>query len=345
MDTKIVQRIRENLQRQRESLFEWLGHTPPLKKKIHLGNADEQAVAQHLQVLNEALGKAEDCTLGLCQVCNDYVETSRIEMDFTACVCIDHYSVEERRKLEAELELAQKVQKSLLPQQLPQIPGMHVAAYSQPAQIVGGDYFDFFRFHNNAHGFAIADVMGKGMPASLLMASLQASLRILAPENDSPLAVMQRLNTLFAHNTQLIKFITIFLGSFDPHTRVLEYCNAGHNPPLLVRKRNEGYSVEWLKPTGAAIGLVESFNFGIEKVTLEAGDVLLLYTDGLTEAMNAQDEEYGEQRLLALLQRAHGSSPQALLHDLRHALRDFTGKVSLHDDFTMIAAKVGEYDN
>lgn len=340
MDTKITQRIRKNLQRQREGLYEWLGHTPPRKKEIHLGNADERSVAQHLQVLNEALDKAEERTLGLCQVCNGYIETSRLEMDFTASVCIDHYSLEERRKLEAELELAQKVQKSLLPQQLPQIPGVQVAAFSQPAQIVGGDYFDFFRFRNGAHGFAIADVMGKGMPASLLMASLQASLRILAPEHDSPATVMQRLNALFAHNTQLIKFITIFLGSFDPQTRVLEYCNAGHNPPVLARKCGENFHFEWLKPTGAAIGLVESFNFGIAKIALQSGDMLLLYTDGLTEAMNAQDEEYGEQRLSAVLQSAYDSSPQTVLHDLRHALRNFTGTERLHDDFTMIAAKV-----
>ncbi len=340
MDTKIVQRIRENLQRQRHSLFEWLSHTSPRTKKIHLGNADEQAVANHLQILDDALGKADARTLGLCKVCNDYVESSRLEMDFTACVCIDHYSAEERRKLEAELELAHKVQKSLLPQYLPEIPRMQVAAYSQPAEIVGGDYFDFFRFRNGAHGFAIADVMGKGMPASLLMASLQASLRILAPEHDAPLAVVQRLNTLFAHNTQLIKFITIFLGSFDPHTRVLEFCNAGHNPPLLARKSEGGFITQWLKPTGAAIGLVESFSFGSESIALQPEDVLLLYTDGLTEAMNAREEEYGEQRMVELVQRQHGSPPNVLLHELRHALRDFTGKVSLHDDFTMIAAKV-----
>lgn len=342
MDTKLVQRIRENLQRQRQNLFDWLSQTAPPKKKVHLGNIDEQAVAEHLQVLNEALIKAEERTLGLCKVCNEYVEPCRLEMDFTACVCIDHYSAEERRKLEAELELAHKVQKSLLPQQTPHIPRMQVAAFTQPAEIVGGDYYDFFRFRNGTHGFAIADVMGKGMPASLLMASLQASLRILVPEHDSPLAVMQRLNTLFAHNTQLIKFITIFLGSFDPHTRVLEYCNAGHHPPLLVRKRREGFTTQWLKPTGAAIGLVESFNFGIESIALDAGDMLLLYTDGLTEAMNLRDEEYGEQRLAELLQRQHGASPQAVLHGLRHSVREFTGKVALADDFTLVAAQVGD---
>jgi sigma-B regulation protein RsbU (phosphoserine phosphatase) len=340
MDTKIVQRIRESLERQRQNLFEWLSQTSPARKKIHLGNAGEQEVAKHLEVLNEALGKAENRTLGLCKVCNEYLEADRLEMDFTACVCLDHYSAEDRRKLEAELELAHKVQKSLLPQSPPEIPGLQVAAYSQPAEIVGGDYFDFFRLRHGNHGFAIADVMGKGMPASLLMASLQASLRILAPEHEAPQAIVQRLNALFSHNTQLIKFITLFLGSFDAATGVLEYCNAGHNPPLLVRKREDKFTAQWLKPTGAAIGLVESFSFGSERVVLEPEDVLLLYTDGLTEAMNAREQEFGEPRLLALVQRQHGSPPNALLHELRRALRDFTGTASLHDDFTMIAVKV-----
>ena len=340
MDTKILQRIRENLQRQRQNLFEWLSQTSPRTKKIHLGNADEQAVAGHLQILDEALGKANAHTLGLCNVCNEYVESSRVEMDFTACVCIDHYSAAERRKLEAELELAHKVQKSLLPQAPPRIPRMQVAAFSQPAEIVSGDYYDFVRWRNGNHGFAIADVMGKGMPASLLMASLQASLRILAPESDSPLAVMQRLNGLFCHNTQLIKFITLFLGSFEAQSGVLEYCNAGHNPPLLVRKNADGFMVKWLKPTGAAIGLVESFDFGFDRVQLEAGDVLLLYTDGLTEAMNAREEELGEQRVVELVQYHHRVLPHELIHELRHALREFTGKITLADDFTLIAAKL-----
>lgn len=338
MDTKILQRIRENLQRQREGLFEWLSQTTPRKKKLNLGNADEQAVAAHLQVLNEALQKTENRTLGLCEVCHDYVEPSRLEMDFTACVCIDHYSAQERRKLEAELELAHKVQRSLLPQTLPEIPRLQVAAYTQPAEIVGGDYYDFFRFRNGNYGFAIADVMGKGMPASLLMASLQASLRILAPDHDSPLAVMQRLNALFAHNTQLIKFITIFIGSFDAATGVLEYCNAGHNPPLLIKRPAQG--PVWLKPTGAAIGLVENFTFSLAQTQLEPGDALLLYTDGLTEAMNAQDEEFGEQRLVNLLQSRRELPPQTLINDVRRSLHDFAGKMSLADDFTLIAARM-----
>src|SRR6185503_8199767 len=132
-----------------------------------------------------------------CVVCNDYVETSRLEVDYTAHVCIDHYTDDQRRRLEKELELSQKVQKALLPQEIPDMPGLELAAFSQPARIVGGDYFDFFTFSDGSSGFVIADVMGKGIAASLLMASFQASLRILISQENSPTEVVKRLNELF----------------------------------------------------------------------------------------------------------------------------------------------------
>ncbi len=342
MDTKILQRFRENLLQQRQNLRDWLDNTSAAKKQIRLGPANEQAAKAHLQVIDTALTKTENQTLGLCRVCNDYVETDRLEMDFTACVCIEHYSAEQRRQLESELELSHKLQKALLPQEAPNIPGLQIHAFSQPAEIVGGDYFDFFRFRDQAHGFAIADVMGKGLPASMLMASLQASLRILAPENDSPAAVAQRLNNLFCHNIHLIKFISLFLGSYDPATRVLKYCNAGHNPPLLFRcDEQRAKRVQWLQPTGAAIGLAESFTFRMETVILLPGDILVLYTDGVTEAMNAAREEFGENRLADFTQQQAALSPKEFVKALRLAVNEFAGERALHDDVTIVVGKVG----
>jgi sigma-B regulation protein RsbU (phosphoserine phosphatase) len=339
MDTKILQRFRENLQQQRQNLVDWLRRTPAEKKQIRLGPASEQEVSAHLQVLDTALAKADNQTLGLCEVCHDYIETDRLEMDFTACVCIDHYSAEQKRRLESELELSHKLQKALLPQQLPEVPRLQIAAFSQPAEIVGGDYFDFFRFQDQAYGLAIADVMGKGLPASMLMASLQASLRILGPENHSPAEMAQRLNGLFCHNIHLIKFITLFLGSFDPATRVLKYCNAGHNPPLLVRSNG---AIHWLQPTGAAIGLAESFSFKVETVALSLGDVLVLYTDGVTEAMTAAREEFGENRLAELVRQKADLNSKDLLKELRLTLHEFTGGQGFNDDVTMVVGKVIE---
>lgn len=341
MDTKILHRFRENLLQQRQNLRDWFNSSSAQKKQMRLGPVDEQAAQAHLQVIDAALAKADDKTLGLCQVCHSYVETDRLEMDFTACVCIDHYSAEQRRRLESELELSHKLQKALLPQQVPEIPGLRVAAFSQPAAIVGGDYFDFFRFRDSTFGLVIADVMGKGLPASMLMASLQASLRILGPESDSPVAVVQRLNGLFCHNIHLIKFITLFLGSYDPATRILKYCNAGHNPPLLFRRdEHSAKQIQWLPPTGAAIGLAESFAFKLESVVLLPGDILLLYTDGVTEAMNAAREEFGENRLVEFMQQKAALPPQEFIKALRRALNEFAGGQLHHDDVTILLGKM-----
>jgi sigma-B regulation protein RsbU (phosphoserine phosphatase) len=336
MDTKILQSLRENLQRQQQNLSDWLQRTPPAKKQIHLGPSDEGAAQAHLQTLEVALAKADNKTLGICEVCHDYVETDRLEMDFTANVCIDHYSAEQKRQLEAELQLSHKVQKGLLPQQLPSIPDLRLAAFIQPAQVVGGDYYDFFRFRDGAHGWAIADVMGKGLPASMLMASLQAALRILVPEHESPAEVVRRLNALFCHNVHLIKFVTLFLVRYDHQTRMLEYCNAGHHPPLLLQRSQ---AVKWLKPTGAAIGLTENFTFEMNTVKLEAGDVLLFYTDGVTEARNDVEEEFGEERLAELAKAHAHETPQGLLEALRLALHQFAGAAP-HDDITIVIGKV-----
>jgi sigma-B regulation protein RsbU (phosphoserine phosphatase) len=343
MESAIFDRFRISLLEQRQNLTDWLRRTPASKKRIRLGPVDERAAQAHLQVLDSALAKVEDKTLGLCEVCHDYIETSRLEMDYTACVCLDHLSVEEKRRLEYELELSQKVQQALLPQQVPDIPGVELAAFSRPAQIVGGDYFDFFCFRDNSHGLVIGDVAGHGMSASLLMASLQASLRTMMPENDSPLEVVERLNSLFYHNIRLSNFVTFFLGRFEPQTRRLTYCNAGHNPPLLYHPQQNGReSISWLQPTGAAIGLVEDFQFGLETVTLAPGDILLLYTDGVTEAFSPHEEEFGPERLAGLIRQSAASSAPDLLAEVRRRLQEFTSGQPLADDTTIVVCKIEE---
>jgi len=341
MDTKTFQHFLENLRIKKQNLLDWLTTTPETKRRNQLGTADEQAVKEHLAVIDNAISKAENKTLGLCDVCHEYVETSRLEMDFTACVCIDHYSKEQKRQLESELELSRKLQKALLPQQAPQISGLQLAAFSQPAEIVGGDYFDFFHFNNASHGLAIADVMGKGLPASMLMASLQSSLRILVPENDSPAAVVQRLNKLFCHNIHLIRFITLFLGQYNPQSRVMKYCNAGHNPPLVIRQKNgKAITSHWLKPTGAAIGLAESFNFSTGAIEFAPGDIVVLYTDGVTEAMNSKGEQFGENRLEEIVRNNVRLSSDGLIKEIRRQVNDFTGNKSYSDDLTLIVGKI-----
>jgi sigma-B regulation protein RsbU (phosphoserine phosphatase) len=341
MSTGVFDRVRTGLVTQRQNLSAWLDRTPPEQKQLRLGPAPETAVQTHLQVLDQALEKAADHTLGLCEVCHDYVEPSRLEMDYTACVCLEHLADEDRRRLESDLELSQKVQQALLPQQVPDIPGMELAAFSQPARIVGGDYFDFLNFRDNSHGLVIADVVDKGMAASLLMASLQASLRILVGDSNSPASVTQRLNSLFIHNIHLTQFVTLFLARYDHRTRTLHYSNAGHNQPLLYRQLADGtQQAQWLEPTGAAIGLVEDFVFSDQSVTLKPGDTLLLYTDGVTEARNPQGAEFRPQGLIDFMWQHAPLSAAELVRDLRRTLQDFTGGQPLTDDTTIVIGKL-----
>jgi len=344
VEVTVFQRIQNNLRQKRQTLTNWLNNTPIEIKEVHLGPADPGDVEAQIAVIDEAIQKAGNETLGLCEVCQGTVEDRLLEMDYTACVCLDHLSEPERRKLEAELEFSQIVQRAMMPQQAPSIPGLDVAAFSRPAQIIGGDYFDFFEFRDRAPGLIIADAMGHGISASMLMASLQTGLHTLAPEVEAPAAVIDRLNRVFLHNANFTTFVTAFLARYDPPNgaggevvRKLTYCNAGHNPPLLYHRAEQKCS--WLNPTGPSVGLVENFQARMETVPLMSGDTLLMYTDGVTEATNPNQEEFGTERLKSLLEQNAALSAQNLLLTVRHALTDFAGAQPLEDDVTLLVCK------
>lgn len=341
METKVFERIKRGLLEKHQNLTDWLNTTPGPKKQVCLGPADEMAVHAHMHVLDTALERAKDNVLGLCEVCCGYVGSDLLEMDYTACVCLDHLSVEERDQLQAELELSQVVQRALLPQEVPAIPGLDLAVFSRPAQIIGGDYFDFLRFRDGVPGLVIADVVGHGISASLLMASVQTALRTMVPESDSPSDVLQRVNHFFLHNVHFTSFVTMFLARFDSKSRTLDYCNAGHNPPIIFRRQEAGASsISWLRPTAPAIGLVEEFPVHSETITLASGDILLLYTDGVTEAVNLQQEEFGRNRLATFVRQESDSSARQLVRALRHTLQEFTNDQPLADDTTIVAGKI-----
>jgi phosphoserine phosphatase RsbU/P len=340
METSVFERFRIGLKEKRQVLADFLQETPSPKKQVHLGTAAEDGVQEQLQVIETALQKTEDRTLGVCEVCHDYVESGLLEMDYTACVCLDHFSEEEKRQLESELELSQVVYKAMLPQQLPMIPGADLAVFSQPAQILGGDYFDFFQFRDGTHGFAIADIAGHGVSASLLLASMQTALRTWIPESDSPGEVIKRLNHFFLHNIHFTTFVTLFLGRFDPATRTLAYSNAGHNPPLLLRRSQPDGEPTWLQPTGPAVGLVEEFQITEQAISLSPGDNLLVYTDGVTEATNEHLEEFGMDSLRAYTLEAVNLPARDMIQSLRRGLNTFTNAHPLADDTTMLAFKV-----
>ena len=341
MEALLLERMREGLLQKQDNLTEWLHATPLGKKKVLLGPSTEQSVHARLDVIDDAISKADSKTLGKCEVCHEVVETELLEVDYTACVCIEHLSKEERRQLESELELAQDVQKMLLPQEVPNIPGLEIAAFSRPAQIVGGDYFDFVDFSNGLHGLAIADVAGHGVSASLHMASIQALLRTLVPVNKSPAEVMSQVHKLFIHNIRFETFVTFFIGAFDSSTKTLTFSNAGHLPPLVLRNnKSKKESVEMLRPTGAAIGLVEEAKFGEKTIDLQEGDLLVLYTDGVTETMNTENQEFGRKRLEALIRQVERLPVKEVIQKIRLSLEEFSEGKPLADDTTIVVNRI-----
>jgi sigma-B regulation protein RsbU (phosphoserine phosphatase) len=342
MGPEVINRIQESLESKRENLIHWLGSAPEEEKETYLcceEGVDEKSLQPHLQVIDSTLEKAASQTLGVCEVCHGHVEDELLEMDYTACICLDDYSDEERRRLEAELELSQVVQRALLPRETPSVPGMDLAAFSRPAQIVGGDYFDFFKFRDGAHGMVIADVEGHGVSSSMLMSSLQTALHTLVPDNDSPIPVLERINRFYIHNINLTTFVTVFLSRYDPQLHQLTYASAGHNPPLLLHV-NGMNELSWLRPTAAAIGLMEEYHVRAETITLSRGDILLLYTDGVTEATNTGNEPFGLNRLVAAVQENAGLAAQELLRAIRQSLQAFCAEKQLEDDITLLVCKV-----
>ncbi|HTX93215.1 MAG TPA: SpoIIE family protein phosphatase [Anaerolineales bacterium] len=338
MGENIYHRVHQSIQEKHRALDGWLETAPQPEKIRCVDCPNDSPVREHLHILDESLQKADNGTLGVCEVCHGHVEEKVLEIDYTASICLDCLSEPERRRLEAELEFSSEIQRALLPQQAPTIPGLEVGAFSRPAQIIGGDYFDFIRFGNGAYGLVIADVMGHGVSASLLMSSLQTALQTLIPDADSSAEVIQRVNRYYLHNVNLTTFVTVFLGQFDPGQYTLSYCNAGHNPPLLYQAQ-PGQAV-WLKPTGAAVGLVEEYKLRVEQVLLRPGDLVLLYTDGVTEAVDAQGEPFGQERLVRLVAQNADRSAQEIVSALRIGLEDFIGTAALADDVTLVVCKV-----
>jgi serine phosphatase RsbU (regulator of sigma subunit) len=335
MDQESLNRFRNTLNSHRNTLLEWLEEDTP-EKQIRLNGKSDDEVMQILSELKEVLHQVEEGEFGACQKCEGEVETERLELDFTTSVCLAHYTEAQIRGLESDLELASKVQRELLPCCVPTLSGIEVAMYSEPARIVGGDYHDFFPLDNGAQGVVIADVMGKGLPASILMSNLQASLRIIGPQLKHPAYIVSKLNELFNRNLKLIKFISLFLANIDPEEKLFHYCNAGHHPPLLFNVHSQ--KMKWLQPTGPAIGLGTNSHYEAKSIALQPGDFILMYTDGLVEAQNASREEYGDSRLASSLFKNQKVTCNDLLKIIRNDAHTFAGQ--FQDDVTLLALKV-----
>lgn len=251
----------------------------------------------------------------------------------------------QKERLNRELEIAREVQERLFPQDLPAVEGLEYYGACRPALGVGGDYYDFIELEGGKFGIAIGDVSGKGIGASLMMASLQATLRGQAIHSGDDLAgLMGHVNRLIYETSTTNRYATFFYAQYDPKTRKLIYVNAGHNPPYVIRRGENGLEVIELKEGGAVVGMLPPMlvNYTQGEIDLQPGDLLVGSTDGITEAMNPNEEEWGEDSALDELKTMDAQSCREILEHIVAAADRFAAGAKQHDDMTMIVVRVNE---
>jgi len=243
----------------------------------------------------------------------------------------------EKARMERELQMARQVQASLIPTSMPQVPGWELASDWRPALEVAGDFFDLVATEDGQLSLVIADVSGKGMPASLFMVFARSVLRASMEQAASPAEGLARANRLIAQESRASAFVTLFYARLTVQTGDLTYVNAGHNPPLLFRSATG--EIVLLTRTGMAMGVLDDISYEQESVRLEPGDTLLFYTDGLTEAFNSDREEFGMERLKQVVREHQGGSAGGLVTALEAAVDGFTSGAPASDDITLLALK------
>jgi anti-anti-sigma factor len=252
-------------------------------------------------------------------------------------------SVVEQERIQKEMQVAQEIQHTLLPKKVPKISGYDIASLYRAAKEVGGDYYDFINVDENTVGVVVADVSGKGVPGSLVMTIIRTSLRMEARGSLSAGDVMARMNDFVTEDMKKGMFVTIFYVILDSKNRIISYASAGHNPMILYRAESD--ETFFLNPRGFPVGisLPDSNLFrrsiDVEKIKLKKDDMLVIYTDGVTEAMNADRNQYGEERLIRLIKRHGRLAPQDFIDRLNKDIKEFTGDYPQNDDITVVAIK------
>ena len=242
-------------------------------------------------------------------------------------------------RLQHDVQLARNIQCGLLPVQPPVLPGYDIAGCSIPAEQVGGDYFDFIPLADERLAICLGDVSGKGIPASLLMANLQATLRGQAHVTDSVPDCVTWSNRLLYASTPPDKFATLFYGVLDPHTHEFRYCNAGHERPLLFRSGRGTEPPAELTEGGVMLGILEDFTFAEGCVSLASGDLLLIYSDGLTDAIDGNETPFGIDPVLAKVSQLGDAPAVAVMDALVGAVKTFAGPVPAFDDVTLVVIR------
>lgn len=267
----------------------------------------------------------------LYRVTRERLENSNRELQHTV-----NMGTAERQSQEHELQRAREIQEGLLPKTIPQIPGFEIAGAWEPARTVSGDYFDVIELGEDKLAICIADVVGKGVAAALLMANVQAAVRAFAAKSVSPSSLCQRVNSALCNIITTGQFVTLFYGLLDGRLNTLRYSNAGHLPPILLRSSGTNHPLD---DNGALLGVFPDWQYEESLVKLTPGDRLLLFTDGITEAMHPDGEEFGEERLIAVARDSAGKSAAELKTQLLSAVKEFC-RFQLADDATLIVIDV-----
>lgn len=315
-----------------------------LKRRDRLQTAVRSGVPNSAEIqhlLNEvdgALERMHQGTYGLCETCHDAIEPERLMADPLTCYCLDHLDEAQRRALQRDLELAVQIQFALLPNRDLKVPGWDVFYHYQPAGPVSGDYCDLIPVKNDGGGllFLAGDVSGKGVAASLLMSNLHAIFRSLYSTGMPVSELITRANRIFCESTLSPFYATLLCGLAKPSGEV-DLCNAGHCPPLVLH----GNDVTTIESTGLPVGLFSDAQYSVCSTRLNPGDLVVAYTDGLTEARNGNDEEYGKERLLSNLSACSLMAPKEVGRRCVEDLAKFMAGQSLADDLTLIVLRHG----
>jgi sigma-B regulation protein RsbU (phosphoserine phosphatase) len=293
-----------------------------------------ERLAALLHEVDTALERFDDGTFGVCANCKGTIEADRLMADPLVCTCLDCLSVQQKRALEDDLGLAARIQSGLLPKEA-KYDGWAVSFRYQPAGPVSGDYCDLLADQSGAGlMFLVGDVSGKGVAASLLMSQLHAIFRTLSPFATAVEELVHRANRIFCESTLSTHYATLVCGRAGPSGDVI-LCNAGHCPPLVVGKRG----CVPVEPTGLPLGLFCETAYSCHRIHLEPGETVAIYTDGLTEAEDGQEHEYGMERFQQVLQQGAGAPPSELVDACIDDVRKFRGPAAQRDDLTLLLVR------
>jgi HAMP domain-containing protein len=266
------------------------------------------------------------------------VSFNKMAFDLKGQMEIIRLTTAEKERVQKELEIAKGIQQSFLPESAPKIEGFDLAGLNTPALEVGGDFYDFIPVGLNKWGLVIADVSGKGVPAALFMALSRTLIRANATDNITPARAICRANDMISEDGRANMFVTLFYGVLDPLRKSLTYVNAGHNPPMVLG--NSPVEITMLAAKGVALGVMTDIEYEEKEIALHPGDILVLYTDGVTEAVNRKQEMFGSERIAKLVEENHRLSAQEIIKLIEKEVFTFSDGQPQFDDITMLLVKV-----